>query len=152
MHIEEKVNNLIDDMIRNDIDFTIDGVSNFLNIIVTYNEYLSCYTEHKSYPVIHIKKSSTDEMWKDFTHELGHFIMHDTDQRFMDDTFNNKQENEADKFSLLFRMPQCIIESNELYTEIELMEHFFETQENARKRLELLYNYYMQISNRVLNA
>lgn len=146
MYIENKVNNLIHELSINDVDFSIDGISSFLGIFVTYNEHMSCYLEYRKHSFIYIKKGSTREMWEDFTHELGHYLLHDTDQRKTNDMLNYKQENEADKFSLLFRMPQQIIEDYELFSENEIMSFFNEVKESARKRLEMLYNYYCATS------
>lgn len=58
----------------------------------------------------------------------------------MPDMFNEKQEHEANKFSLLFRMPKDVIIENELYDERSLIAYFNEDYESARNRLKLLFN------------
>ncbi|UXS60981.1 ImmA/IrrE family metallo-endopeptidase [Staphylococcus ureilyticus] len=142
MLIDDTVNDLTNDLIKNDIAPTIDSVSDYLDIIVVYNDYMSCNMNVKGYKVIYIKTDDSRKMWEDFTHELGHFYLHETDQRHMHDMFNEKQENEANKFSLLFRLPQIEIEQNELFTENELMEYFNVSYDVARQRLIKLCNYY----------
>ena len=39
----------------------------------------------------------------------------------MNEMYNYKLENEANKFSILFRMPQQVIEDFELFSESQLM-------------------------------
>jgi Zn-dependent peptidase ImmA (M78 family) len=100
---------------------------------------------------MYIKQDEGAKMWEDFTHELGHYMLHETDQRNMADLFNQKQENEADKFSLIFRMPQNEIEEYELFTENEIMTFFDVGHSIARKRLISLCNYYCSDNVRVSN-
>lgn len=142
MYIESTVNELIDELSEYNIDYSIDGIANHLNILVIYNEHLSCYMYYKNYDIIYIKKDKPQQMWKDFTHELGHFMLHETNQQNANDMMNYKNECEAEKFSLLFRMPQQIIEDNELFNESLIMDFFNEHQQNARERLSLLFNHY----------
>ncbi|MEN1893126.1 ImmA/IrrE family metallo-endopeptidase [Staphylococcus nepalensis] len=149
MFIDDVVNDLAYELNSNNIEKTIEGISDYLSIIVVYNEHISCVMKFKGYHVIYIKQDEKNKMWEDFTHELGHFMLHDTDQRNMNDMYNQKQENEANKFSLLFRMPQKEIELHELFTENDLMT-FYEVGHNiARQRLISLCNYYCNEETRV---
>ncbi|PTG93686.1 hypothetical protein BU643_06240 [Staphylococcus chromogenes] len=138
MHIEEKVNQILLQLNEFDIDLNIDEIAHVLDIFVVYNEHLSCYTQRRGHDIIYLKYDDKIEMWKTFTHELAHFFMHSTDQHLMPTAFNEKQENEANKFSLLFRMPRYIIQDNELYDEQQLANYFNEDLESARKRLNIL--------------
>lgn len=147
MNIEGKVNNLVNELTENDIEFSVDGISSYLGIFVMYNEHISCYLEYRNHSFIYIKKDDPRKMWEDFTHELGHYLLHDTDQRTTNNMMNYKQENEANKFSILFRMPQQIIESYELFSEQDLMTFFNEMRSAARQRLTLLYNHYCATSS-----
>ena len=58
MYIEEKANQLINELTENNIDFSIDGISSYLGIFVIYNEDISCYMEYRNYPFIYIKKTT----------------------------------------------------------------------------------------------
>lgn len=142
MLIDDKVNELTNELNINNVEFTIEGIADYLNIIIVYNEHMSCTMKIKSYDIIYIKQDERCKMWEDFTHELGHYMLHETDQRNMNDMFNKKQENEADKFSLLIRMPQKEIELHELFTEKDLMGFYDVGHGVARKRLISLCNYY----------
>ncbi|MCY1563872.1 ImmA/IrrE family metallo-endopeptidase [Staphylococcus pettenkoferi] len=142
MIIEKKVNALIEELRTNEVAWTISDIANHLNILIAYNEELSCIMYYRDCPIIYLKNSDTLTMWEEFTHELGHYVLHDTNQRTMDDMFNEKQEHEADKFSRLFRMPQTDIEEHELFTQDKLIEFFRVTYEDAHKRLQLLVNQY----------
>ncbi|EJX17511.1 hypothetical protein SOJ_18000 [Staphylococcus sp. OJ82] len=151
MLIDDTVNDLTNELITNDVELTIESISDYFDIVVVYNDFMSCNMNVKGYKVIYIKTNSSRKMWEDFTHELGHYMLHETDQRNMNDMFNRKQENEANKFSLLFRMPQIEIESNELFTENELMRYFGVRHDIARQRLINLCNYYCSDGMRFAN-
>ena len=58
MYIEEKANQLINELTENNIDFSIDGISSYLGIFVIYNKDISCYMEYRNYPFIYIKKTT----------------------------------------------------------------------------------------------
>lgn len=140
MYIEERVNKILLQLEEFNIDLNIDDIAKALDIIVVYNDHLSCYTQRKGHDLIYIKYDNSVEMWKTFTHELGHYFLHSTNQHIMPDMFNEKQEHEANKFSLLFRMPKNVIIDNELYDERSLISFFNEDYESARNRLKLLFN------------
>lgn len=140
MFIEDKVESILKTLTKFNINLNIEEVSDLLDIFVVYNEYLSCYMQRKGHDVIYIKQSDEQTMWRSFTHELGHYFLHSTNQHIMPDMFNEKQEHEANKFSLLFRMPKDIIIENELYDERSLIAYFNEDYESARNRLKLLFN------------
>lgn len=151
MLIDDTVNDLTNELITNEVELTIESVSDYLDIIVVYNDFMSCNMNVKGYKVLYIKTDSARKMWEDFTHELGHYMLHETDQRNMHDLFNYKQENEANKFSLLFRMPQPEIERHELFTENEIMRYFDVPHNIARQRLINLCNYYCSDGMRFAN-
>ena len=46
MYIESTVNELIDELSEYNIDYSIDGIANHLNILVIYNEHLSLSLIH----------------------------------------------------------------------------------------------------------
>ncbi|ATH60236.1 ImmA/IrrE family metallo-endopeptidase [Staphylococcus nepalensis] len=143
MKIESLVNNIIEELKTNGIDKSIDAISDYYNIIVFYNEHTSGYFIRKGFDVICIKLDTATNMWNDFTHELAHVMMHETNQMFMNELFNEKQENEADKFSLLFQYPQEEIEVNELFTEDRLVSYYNCSYQEARQRLTMLYNHFI---------
>ena len=143
MKIESLVNNIIEELDDNHIDKNIESISNYYNIFVLYNEDASGYFIQKGFDVVSIKIDSATKMWEDFIHEFAHVMMHETNQMFMNELFNEKQENEAEKFSFLFQYPQKEIEANELFTEDELASYFHCSYEEARQRLTMLYNHFI---------
>lgn len=54
--------------------------------------------------------------------------------------FNEKQEAEAETFSLLMRMPERIIVDNKLWTVDQVIHYFNVSYEDAYLRMELLAN------------
>lgn len=143
MKIESLVNNIIEELHTNNIEKSIDAICEYYNIIVFFNEDTSGYFIRKGFDVISIKKDSANKMWNDFIHEFAHVMMHETNQIFMNELFNEKQENEAEKFSFLFQYPQKEIEANELFTEDKLVSYFHCSYKEARKRLTMLYNHFI---------
>lgn len=142
MYIEDKVNELYKELERNDVPFEIESISAYFNILVAYNNDVNLFMIYKSFPIIYLKKTDKYTMWEQFTHELGHYVLHDSDQRIMNEMYNEKQEHEANKFSLLFQMPQSVIESEELYTQDKVMQFFNVDYDKALQRLQMLCAYY----------
>lgn len=142
MHVESKVNEMHNELTQNEVAFTIDAICGHFGILVAYNNDLNCFMFYKGYPIIYLKNSNKREMWEQFTHELGHYALHETNQLEMNEMFNEKQEYQAEKFSLLFQMPQHVIESEELFTQQLLMNFFNVDYNKALERLRHLYNVY----------
>lgn len=140
MRVEEIVNELTAYTILDKSDLNIDFLSNIYNILVVYNSPITLYAKVRNRDVIFIKNDSNENMWKAFCHEFAHFYLHFGNQNKTKHLFNFKQEAEAEKFSLLLRMPERLIVTNELWT-VELIVHYFKvTYLEAYKRLEMLIN------------
>ncbi|MCD8898385.1 ImmA/IrrE family metallo-endopeptidase [Mammaliicoccus sciuri] len=140
MRVEEIVNELTAYTILDKSDLNIDFLSNIYNILVVYNSPITLYAKVRNRDVIFIKNDSNENMWKAFCHEFAHFYLHFGNQNKTKHLFNFKQETEAEKFSLLLRMPERLIVTNELWT-AELIVHYFKvTYLEAYKRLEMLIN------------
>lgn len=140
MRVEEIVNELTAYTILDKSDLNIDFLSNIYNILVVYNSPITLYAKVRNRDVIFIKNDSNENMWKAFCHEFAHFYLHFGNQNNTKHLFNFKQEAEAEKFSLLLRMPERLIVTNELWT-AELIVHYFKvTYLEAYKRLEMLIN------------
>lgn len=140
MRVEEIVNELTAYTILDKSDLNIDFLSNIYNILVVYNSPITLYAKVRNRDVIFIKNDSNENMWKAFCHEFAHFYLHFGNQNKTKHLFNVKQEAEAEKFSLLLRMPERLIVINELWT-AELIVHYFNvTYLEAYKRLEMLIN------------
>lgn len=140
MRVEEIVNELTAYTILDKSDLNIDFLSNIYNILVVYNSPITLYAKVRNRDVIFIKNDSNENMWKAFCHEFAHFYLHFGNQNKTKHLFNFKQEAEAEKFSLLLRMPERLIVTNELWT-AELIVHYFKvTYLEAYKRLEMLIN------------
>lgn len=142
MNVENIVNEMYEELINNNVPMTISSISNYYNILIAYNDDINCHVVYRGFPIIYLKNDTSYNMWQEFTHELAHFAMHDTKQTEMHSMFNDMQENQANKFSILFQMPQSVIESEELFTQDKLINHFGIDYEKALKRLKLLFNYY----------
>lgn len=140
MRVEEIVNELTAYTILDKSDLNIDFLSNIYNILVVYNSPITLYAKVRNRDVIFIKNDSNENMWKAFCHEFAHFYLHFGNQNKTKHLFNFKQEAEAEKFSLLLRMPERLIVTNELWT-VELIVHYFKvTYLEAYKRIEMLIN------------
>ncbi|WP_436867341.1 ImmA/IrrE family metallo-endopeptidase [Mammaliicoccus sciuri] len=140
MRVEDIVNELTAYTILDKSDLNIDFLSNIYNILVVYNSPITLYAKVRNRDVIFIKNDSNQNMWKAFCHEFAHFYLHFGNQNKTKHLFNFKQEAEAEKFSLLLRMPERLIVTNELWT-AELIVHYFKvTYLEAYKRLEMLIN------------
>lgn len=140
MRVEEIVNELTAYTILDKSDLNIDFLSNIYNILVVYNSPITLYAKVRNRDVIFIKNDSNENMWKAFCHEFAHFYLHFGNQNKTKHLFNFKQEAEAEKFSLLLRVPERLIVTNELWT-VELIVHYFKvTYLEAYKRLEMLIN------------
>ncbi|MGW7919242.1 ImmA/IrrE family metallo-endopeptidase [Staphylococcus xylosus] len=142
MVIESIVNKMHEELKVNNVPMEIESICKYYNILIMYNNDLNCIYYYKKFTIISLKYADKETMWNEFTHELGHFALHETDQRNMHDMFNNKQENQADKFSILFQMPQSVIESEELFTQEKVMQYFNVDYNKALQRLQMLCNYY----------
>ncbi|WP_204256402.1 ImmA/IrrE family metallo-endopeptidase [Mammaliicoccus sciuri] len=140
MRVEDIVNELTAYTILDKSDLNIEFLSNIYNILVVYNSPITLYAKVRNRDVIFIKNDSNENMWKAFCHEFAHFYLHFGNQNKTKHLFNFKQEAEAEKFSLLLRMPERLIVTNELWT-AELIVHYFNvTYLEAYKRLEMLIN------------
>lgn len=146
MYIEEIVNEMYQELVENNVPFDIKNICRHYNILIAYNNDLSCLMYYKDFPIIHLKYGSNKEMWEEFTHELGHFALHETNQRVTNDMYNDMQESQADKFAILFQMPQSVIECEELFTQEKIMEFFNVDYNKALQRLKMLCNYYSDCS------
>lgn len=142
MYIENIVNKMHEELKKQNIALDIESISSYYNILVAYNEDINCIYYYKNATIIFLKYANKKTMWNEFTHELGHFVLHETDQRFMQKMYNDKQENQAEKFALLFQMPQNVIEKEELFTQHSLMNYFNVDYNKALERLKHLYNTY----------
>lgn len=142
MLIEKTVNEIIHELQYNNIDFTIKGIADYYNILLTYNDKVSLYANFNGFPIIYIKRSDSKHEWLDFINQIGHFFLHESTQYNLSNSYNDIQKSEAYKFSILFRMPQCEIESHNLYTQKTLMNHFNVDYASAHKRLCYLNEWY----------
>lgn len=140
MKVEEIVNDLTAYTIIDKYDLNIDYISNIHDIIIVYHDTIRAYLKFNKHDVIYIKKDTKDKMWSTFCLEFGHYILHHTNQLKMNKLYNEKQEFQAEKFSLLFRMPERLTVSNELWTVDKLVQYFNVSYSDAHARIELLMN------------
>ncbi|MGY0683415.1 ImmA/IrrE family metallo-endopeptidase [Mammaliicoccus sciuri] len=140
MRVEDIVNELTAYTILDKSDLNIEFLSNIYNILVVYNSPITLYAKVRNRDVIFIKNDSNEDMWKAFCHEFAHFYLHYGNQNKTKYLFNIKQEAEAEKFSLLLRMPESLIVTNKLWTVDQVMQYFNVSYEDAYLRMELLAN------------
>ncbi|WP_147640736.1 ImmA/IrrE family metallo-endopeptidase [Mammaliicoccus lentus] len=140
MIMEDVINEITAYTIMDRFDLTIDYLSTIHNILIIYNDSINLYSNFKNRDVIFIKNDSSQIMWECFCHEFGHFYLHQTNQDRMNKLYNFKQEAEAEKFSLLLRMPERLIVSNELWTADKIVSYFNVSYKEAYQRIELLMN------------
>lgn len=140
MRVEDVVNEITAYTILDRSDLNIDYISSIYNIIVVYNSPSTLYAKIRNRDVICVRSDSSENMWREFCHEFAHFYMHFGNQTKMKSLFNYKQEAEAEKFSLLLRMPERLIVSNNLWTVDLIIEYFRVPFKDAYQRLELLMN------------
>lgn len=140
MRVEDVVNDITAYTILDRSDLNIDYISSIYNIIVVYNSPTTLYTKIRNRDVICVRNDSSENMWHEFCHEFAHFYMHFGNQTKMKSLFNYKQEAEAEKFSLLLRMPERLIVTNNLWTVDLIIEYFRVPFKDAYRRLELLMN------------
>lgn len=140
MRVEDIVNDITAYTILDNSDLNIELLSNIYNILVVYNSPITLYAKVRNRDVIFVKNDTTENMWKAFCHEFAHFHLHFGNQTKTKNLFNFKQEAEAEKFSLLLRMPERLIVTNELWTAEQLVYYFKVTYLEAYKRLEMLIN------------
>ena len=140
MKIAEIVNDITKNVVFDKYDLNIDYLSTAYGILIHYNDVTSLYMKKRNKDIISIKKDTKINMWKSFTHELGHMFLHYTNQRCSHPMFNEKQEAEAETFSLLMRMPERIIVDNKLWTVDQVIQYFKVSYEDAYLRMELLAN------------
>lgn len=114
MIMQEVINEITAYTIMDRFDLTIDYLSTIHNILIIYNDSINLYTT--------IKNDSHQLMWESFCHEFGLFYLHQTNQVRMHKLYNFKQE--AERFSILLRMPERLIVSNELWTADKLVSYF----------------------------
>lgn len=140
MRIEELVNDITAYIIERAEDLSIESLAYIYNIHITFNHDMSCYMKIDGHDVIFIKFGTEQEMWHSFAHELGHFFLHVGNQKSMRPAYTTMQEYEADKFALLFMMPERLIVEYNLFDVESIMNYFRVSQEHATKRVEMLIN------------
>lgn len=140
MRIENLVNDITAYIIERIEDLTIEGLACIYNIQIAYNHDVSCYMKINGVDVIFIKFGTPQEMWFSFAHELGHYFMHVGNSRTINPSYTFMQEAEADKFALLFTMPERLIVEYHLFETEKIVDYFKVTPEMAEKRIEMLIN------------
>lgn len=140
MRIEDKVNEIAELAILDVMNLTVEHLSYMFDVHILYNHQSNFYVEKAGVDIIGLKFDKRHEMFKAFCHEAGHMFLHATNQKNMPQNFNQLQEAEADKFSLLLRLPENLIIKNEWYEPIDLMTNFNVSEDVAIHRLEMLRN------------
>lgn len=140
MRIEELVNDITAYIIERAEDLSIESLAYIYNIQIAFNHVQSCYMNKNGHDIIFIKFGTEQEMWHAFAHELGHYFLHVGNQSKLRPSYTAMQEYEADKFALLFMMPERLIVEYNLFDVESIMNYFRVSQEHATKRVEMLIN------------
>lgn len=138
MRIEEKVNEIVDICVVDRLDLSIEHLAYMFDVHIMYNHKRDFYVHKKGIDIIGLRFNKRFEMYKSFCHELGHMLLHCTDQRYMPDDFNAMQEAEANKFALLLMMPEKLIIKHELYEAQEVASYFNMSFDLALLRIDML--------------
>lgn len=141
MRIEEKVNQIVDCCIIDEMDLNVEHLSYIFGVHILYNHQSNFYVRKSDVDIIGLKFDKRREMFQAFCHEAGHMFLHATHQANMSQAFNAMQEAEAEKFALLLMMPEKIICEHELFDVWALMDHFNVCEELAMQRIDLLKNH-----------
>lgn len=141
MRIEEKVNQIVDCCIIDEMDLTVEHLAYIFDVHILYNHEANFYVQKAGVDIIGLKFDKRREMFHAFCHESGHMFLHATNQGTMSKSFNRLQEAESEKFALLLMMPEKLICKHELFDAQALMHHFNVTEHLALERLELLKNH-----------
>lgn len=140
MRIEELVNDITAYIIEREEDLSIESLAFIYNLTITFHHETSAYIKINGHDVIFIKLGTEYEMWHSFAHELGHFFLHAGHYNGVSRQYTAKQEYEADKFALLFMMPERLIVEYNLFTVEKIMDYFRVDRKRAERRVEMLIN------------
>ena len=88
MRIEERVNEIVNACIVDQLDLNIPHLSYMFSAHILYNHVDYAYMTKWDIDVIAIKIGDPFDMWHAFCHEAGHMFLHCTDQRHMPRAFN----------------------------------------------------------------
>lgn len=141
MNIEKYVNDLTSNFTDAE-HLTIENVSQELDLNVIQAAPVNVAVKLHEQLFVYIKQDSPFNMWQSFCHELGHCLLHRTNQLQSSDLFNQKQEAEVERFSILFMMPEKIIIRHRLWDYTKIATYFKVPQELALKRIEMLKEQY----------
>lgn len=140
MRIEEKVNEVTAYIIEQAEDLSIEALAFIYNIKIVFTHEASACMNLRDHDFIFVKFGTEQEMWHSFAHELGHFFLHSSHRRHLSPSYTQLQEDEANKFALLFMMPERLIVEYQLFDVKKIMDYFRVTEEMATKRIEMLIN------------
>ncbi|ULG72971.1 ImmA/IrrE family metallo-endopeptidase [Macrococcus brunensis] len=140
MRIEEKVNEVTAYIIERSEDLSIESLAFIYNIMIGFSRDASAYIRVRNRDVIFIQYGTEQQMWHSFAHELGHYFLHSSYHADISRSYSQMQEAEADKFALLFMMPERLIVEYQLFEVQQIMNYFRVTEEMATKRIEMLIN------------
>ncbi|MBC1744525.1 ImmA/IrrE family metallo-endopeptidase [Listeria seeligeri] len=114
-----------------------------LNIILRYTDEASFhgYYEGTYYIILNESKTQQEQLY-DFTHELGHFMLHAGNQFKSRQVYIDYQEKQADNFAERFLVPLHLLrkvdyEKTRAEVLYYVMQKFNVSKKLAKKRLEL---------------
>lgn len=120
---------------------SIENVANKLNLSIIYWKFPSEITLYKGIYKMFINEQLNDrQIWQDFGHEIGHFLLHEGSQSNMYNLFLNYQESQADYFAHHFCVPTFMLQNIKGVDVYKIMNLFNVEFDFALRRLEMYQN------------
>ncbi|ALC84216.1 hypothetical protein AM592_11660 [Bacillus gobiensis] len=144
-HLEEDVKNVYIELgILKPSEIQMHMIAEKLDIWIFHHDEPSRTKISGLYSIVLNSNLSPEEEWQDFSHELGHILMHYCNQHRMINLFRYLQENQADNFMYHFCVPTFMLLKYNItnYSNIKegasfIAKEFSVTKKFAKKRLNL---------------
>lgn len=135
-HLEDYVFNLYDSIsIKTPDQLNIKHLSKKLNLNIYYGNVSIRFGNN-----IILMKSTKEQQWQKFGHEVCHYLIHCGQQLNMYHLFRDLQENQANYFAYHFCIPTFMLQELKGVTVIDVMNLFNVEYEFATRRLEMYKN------------
>lgn len=124
------------------MQLSLSAIAEALQIEIIYSETISMRIDN----YIVLPRSSRQNEWQYFGHELCHYLLHEGDQRFMHSLFVDLQENQANHFAYHFCVPTFMLNQLSIKSVYDIQQHFPVTFSFALHRLEMYRNKHFSLS------
>ncbi|WP_106494942.1 ImmA/IrrE family metallo-endopeptidase [Lentibacillus sp. Marseille-P4043] len=110
----------------------VESLAKALNLKIYYADANMRFND-----TIVLKKTSIQQEWQSFGHEVGHYLLHVGNQLVMHYLFNELQENQANYFAYHFCIPTFMLSDSRVKNVYEVMNLFNVEFEFAQRRLSM---------------